>query len=111
MPIPAVRIIKPTTTRNFGRFGDAVEVPPLTDVQTESYKKFLQLEVPQDERAAHGGVPVDRDRDADAGAAQCDAALRSARRDRLRQRIAVIGIIDTRVRMRPQVAHLMARRR
>ena len=44
MPIPAQRIIKPTTVRNFGRFGDAVEVPPLTDVQTESYKKFLQLE-------------------------------------------------------------------
>ena len=38
MPIPAIRIIKPTTIRNFGRFGDAVEVPPLTDVQTESYK-------------------------------------------------------------------------
>jgi DNA-directed RNA polymerase subunit beta len=54
MPIPAQRIIKPTTVRNFGRFGDAVDVPPLTDVQTESYKKFLQLEAPPGERANAG---------------------------------------------------------
>jgi DNA-directed RNA polymerase subunit beta len=44
MPIPAIRIIKPTEERNFGRFGDAVDVPSLTDVQTESYARFLQLE-------------------------------------------------------------------
>ncbi|HZZ79685.1 MAG TPA: DNA-directed RNA polymerase subunit beta, partial [Gemmataceae bacterium] len=44
MPIPAIRIIKPTEERNFGRFGDAVEVPSLTDVQTKSYDRFLQLE-------------------------------------------------------------------
>src|ERR1043166_288925 len=42
MPIPAIRIIKPTEERNFGRFGDAVEVPSLTDVQTKSYDRFLQ---------------------------------------------------------------------
>jgi DNA-directed RNA polymerase subunit beta len=54
MPIPAQRIIQPTTVRNFGRFGDAVEVPPLTDVQTESYKKFLQLELAHDERGNAG---------------------------------------------------------
>ena len=51
MPIPAQRIIIPTTTRNFGRFGDAVEVPDLTDVQTRSYDRFLQLDVPYDRRA------------------------------------------------------------
>src|SRR5437667_12491402 len=45
MPIPAIRIIKPTQERNFGRFGDAVEVPSLTDVQTKSYDRFLQLYV------------------------------------------------------------------
>lgn len=45
MPIPAIRIIKPTQERNFGRFGDAVEVPSLTDVQTKSYDRFLQLDV------------------------------------------------------------------
>ena len=35
MPIPAVRIISPTVKRDFGRFGDAVEVPDLTDVQSQ----------------------------------------------------------------------------
>ena len=54
MPIPAVRIIKPTDVRNFGRFGDAVEVPPLTDVQTRSYDRFLQLDATADERTATG---------------------------------------------------------
>lgn len=54
MPIPANRIIKPTQERNFGRFGDAVEVPSLTDVQTKSYDRFLQLEVHPEERDAHG---------------------------------------------------------
>src|SRR5438046_10353956 len=54
MPIPANRIIKPTQERNFGRFGDAVEVPSLTDVQTKSYDRFLQLEVPPEKREAIG---------------------------------------------------------
>lgn len=45
MPIPAIRIIKPTEERNFGRFGDAVDVPSLTDVQTKSYDRFLQLDL------------------------------------------------------------------
>src|SRR5437660_1416393 len=54
MPIPAIRIIKPTEERNFGRFGDAVEVPSLTDVQTKSYDRFLQLEIHPEERDAHG---------------------------------------------------------
>ena len=50
MSIPAQRIIVPTDTRNFGRFGDAVDVPDLTDVQTRSYDRFLQLDVPHDKR-------------------------------------------------------------
>src|SRR5579872_7339307 len=54
MPIPAVRIIKPSQIRDFGRFGDAVEVPSLTDVQTKSYDRFLQLEEPPEEREAVG---------------------------------------------------------
>src|SRR5438552_9187391 len=44
MPISAKRIIRPEQTRNFGRFGDAVDVPPLTDVQNRSYDRFLQLD-------------------------------------------------------------------
>src|SRR5215203_5672196 len=54
MPIPAVRIITSTDTRNFGRFGDAVEVPDLTDVQTRSYDRFLQLDIPYDRRTPTG---------------------------------------------------------
>jgi DNA-directed RNA polymerase subunit beta len=54
MPIPAQRVIVPTQERNFGRFGDAVEVPDLTDVQTRSYDRFLQLDVPYEKREAHG---------------------------------------------------------
>jgi DNA-directed RNA polymerase subunit beta len=54
MPIPAVRVIRPVQVRNFGRFGDAVEVPALTDVQTKSYDRFLQLDVPAEKRTPTG---------------------------------------------------------
>ncbi len=54
MAIPAVRIIAPTVDRNFGRFGDAAPVPPLTDIQTRSYDRFLQLDMTYDKRAVSG---------------------------------------------------------
>src|SRR5437899_2005010 len=54
MPIPAQRTIIPNQVRNFGRFGDAVEVPPLTDVQTRSYDRFLQLEILPEKRTPTG---------------------------------------------------------
>ncbi|MBP3956581.1 DNA-directed RNA polymerase subunit beta [Gemmata sp. G18] len=54
MPIPAQRIITPETVRNFGRFGDAVDVPDLTDVQTRSYDRFLQLDTSYDRRTHTG---------------------------------------------------------
>jgi DNA-directed RNA polymerase subunit beta len=54
MSIPAQRTIRPEAERNFGRFGDAIDVPPLTDVQTRSYDRFLQLDVAQDKRANSG---------------------------------------------------------
>src|SRR5438874_11807044 len=54
MPIAAIRIIRPEPNRNFGRFGDAVEVPGLTDVQTRSYDRFLQLDVPTEKREPIG---------------------------------------------------------
>lgn len=54
MPIPAKRTIIPQNVRNFGRHGDHVEVPPLTDVQTKSYDRFLQLDVPPEKRTATG---------------------------------------------------------
>src|SRR5262245_20667647 len=54
MPIPANRIIVPTDERNFGRFDDAVDVPDLTEVQTRSYDRFLQLDVAWDRRTPTG---------------------------------------------------------
>src|SRR5436309_5827760 len=54
MPIPAQRTILPQQVRNFGRFGDAVEVPALTDIQTKSYDRFLQLDTPPEKRTATG---------------------------------------------------------
>ncbi len=54
MPVSAVRTITPQKVRNFGRFGDAVEVPNLTDVQTRSYDRFLQLDVVPERRSATG---------------------------------------------------------
>src|SRR6266446_7000671 len=54
MPILAQRTIMPQQVRNFGRFGDAVEVPSLTDVQTKSYDRFLQLHESPEEREASG---------------------------------------------------------
>src|SRR6202171_4276504 len=54
MPIPAQRTITPEQVRNFGRFGDAVEVPPLTDVQTRSYDRFLQLDAVPEKRTPTG---------------------------------------------------------
>src|SRR4030081_3099941 len=54
MPISATRIIRPEQVRKFGRFGDAVEVPPLTDVQNRSYDRFLQLESLPEKRTPTG---------------------------------------------------------
>ena len=54
MPIPAQRIVRPEAIRNFGRFGDAVEVPNLTEVQTKSYDRFLQLDVEPNKRENAG---------------------------------------------------------
>src|SRR4051794_31185798 len=54
MSIPSRRTISPEADRNFGRFGDAIDVPPLTDVQTRSYDRFLQLDVPLEKRDSSG---------------------------------------------------------
>jgi DNA-directed RNA polymerase subunit beta len=54
MPIPAQRTILPSQARNFGRFGDTEPVPNLTEIQTQSYDRFLQLDVPPDKRSATG---------------------------------------------------------
>src|SRR5581483_9712611 len=54
MPVPAVRTIVPPTARNFGHFGDTEPVPPLTDVQTKSYDRFLQLDTAPEKRTPTG---------------------------------------------------------
>src|SRR5438270_13022220 len=54
MPIPAQRIIVSSAQRDFFRFGDVVDVPDLTEVQTRSYDRFLQLDVAYDRRTVSG---------------------------------------------------------
>src|SRR5438874_13534569 len=54
MPIPAQRIIVSSAQRDFFRFGDVVDVPDLTEVQTRSYDRFLQLDVAYDRRTPTG---------------------------------------------------------
>ena len=54
MPIPAQRTIKPEQIRNFGRIGETIDVPPLTDVQLRSYERFLQLDIPPEKRTPTG---------------------------------------------------------
>jgi DNA-directed RNA polymerase subunit beta len=54
MSIPANRIIYPTAERRYDQFGDAAPVPHLTDIQTRSYARFLQLDVPMEKRTATG---------------------------------------------------------
>jgi DNA-directed RNA polymerase subunit beta len=55
MPVPELRTIIPEAERNFGHFGDALEsVPALTDIQTRSYDRFLQLDVLPEKRTPTG---------------------------------------------------------
>lgn len=54
MPITSKRTITPEVVRNFGRFGDTIDVPSLTDIQTKSYDRFIQLDVHPEKRDASG---------------------------------------------------------
>jgi DNA-directed RNA polymerase subunit beta len=55
MPASAVRTIIPHDVRNFGRFErEAAPVPSLTDIQTKSYERFLQLDTPPEKRTPTG---------------------------------------------------------
>jgi len=40
--------------RNFSKIGDALAIPSLTQIQTESYARFLQYEVDPSKRKNHG---------------------------------------------------------
>jgi DNA-directed RNA polymerase subunit beta len=50
MPTPAVRRLQVRDRKVFGRLKSAVATPALTEIQTESYKRFLQLDVPPEKR-------------------------------------------------------------
>lgn len=61
------------------------------------------------QRAAHALVPVDRNADADAGAADGDTERRLPRIDRLRQFKTEIGVIDAVLVIRAKVDNVMPR--
>lgn len=50
MPIPAQRRLIFPERKIYGKRMAAMEVPPLTEIQTKSYERFLQLDVPPDQR-------------------------------------------------------------
>ena len=55
MPTPtSVRRIVPAKKRNFGRISDDFPVPDLTQIQTRSYERFLQADLPVDKRGDAG---------------------------------------------------------
>ncbi len=54
MATPSTRRLEPTKVRRFGSGLDALELPSLTDLQTKSYRLFLQEELPSDKRKNMG---------------------------------------------------------
>ena len=50
MPVPSVRTIDQDTIRNFGSIRSEYEISGLTQIQTASYARFLQAEVPSRDR-------------------------------------------------------------
>ena len=54
MPIPATRIVDSKEVRNFGVISANVELSDLTRIQTESYRRFLQLDRASHERKEQG---------------------------------------------------------
>jgi DNA-directed RNA polymerase subunit beta len=55
MPTPSpVRRITPSKPRNFGKIRDEWTIPDLTEIQTESYARFLQVDEPPEGRADSG---------------------------------------------------------
>ena len=54
MPIPATRITYFDEKRNFGKIASEFELSDLTRIQTASYERFLQLDIPSRERKNHG---------------------------------------------------------
>src|ERR1700722_20187880 len=49
-----VRRITPPKNRNFGKIHDIFPVPDLTEIQPRSYDRFLQADVPTEDRTDSG---------------------------------------------------------
>ena len=54
MPSSTVRRIIPKTSRNFGKIHDDYPIPDLTEIQTRSYDRFLQADLPAEKRLDSG---------------------------------------------------------
>lgn len=54
MPIPATRILKTDSVRNFGTLNEDVELSGLTQIQTASFDRFLQTGRSPGERKDEG---------------------------------------------------------
>ena len=54
MASSTVRRITPKTPRNFGKIHDDFPVPDLTEIQTRSYDRFLQADLPAESRQDSG---------------------------------------------------------
>ena len=54
MATPAVRSLKFDKVRNFGQLSGEFALSDLTQIQTESYARFLQLEADPKHRKLHG---------------------------------------------------------
>jgi DNA-directed RNA polymerase subunit beta len=54
MAISEKRRIQPQHVRRFGRGQEEYEIPDLTKIQTESYRRFLQADVDQERRQQLG---------------------------------------------------------
>jgi DNA-directed RNA polymerase subunit beta len=54
MPTPAYRRLVVKDRKVFGKLKAAIGTPALTEIQTESYKRFLQLDVPPEKREDYG---------------------------------------------------------
>ena len=47
-------MLKVNEIRNFGKIGEAQPIPNLTQIQTESYKRFLQFDIDPGKRKNQG---------------------------------------------------------
>ena len=54
MPIPAIRVLETNSVRHFGQIESEFDLSDLTQIQTVSYSRFLQVEKGPRERRNQG---------------------------------------------------------